>query len=389
MTKKNILLLFLSVLLFSCHVNSRKKAEEIIDEFKLKKEIDKRQTIFEVEGKFKNGQLLIEGETDNSALKSELLSLLNQLDIKDKIIVLPDSTVGNKTFGLINISVANLRSAPQHSAELATQALLGTPVKILKKNKNWFLIQTPDKYISWVDSEGIVAVSEKKLMDWKLDDKVIFTGDNATIYQTKTMKIPVSDITMGNILELEEQNYKAIKVRFPDGRTGFTLPTNWKAFDEFKNTIQPDTVLIKQLAQQFIGRPYLWGGTSARAMDCSGFVKTIYFMNGLILARDASLQTKYGDSINTTSGFNELQTGDLLFFGRKETAEQPESITHVALSFNGTEYIHAAGKIKRNSFNPESERYSSQRKNGFIRALRIIGETDQDGIQPLNNHPWY
>jgi hypothetical protein len=111
MTKKNILLLFLSVLLFSCHVNSRRKAEEIIDEFKLKKEIDKRQTIFEVEGKFKNGQLLIEGETDNSALKSELLSLLNQLDIKDKIIVLPDSTVGNKTFGLINISVANLRSA--------------------------------------------------------------------------------------------------------------------------------------------------------------------------------------------------------------------------------------------------------------------------------------
>ena len=90
---------------------------------------------------------------------------------------------------------------------------------------------------------------------------------------------------------------------------------DWLDFDEFRNTIKPDTTEIKKLATQFLGRPYLWGGTSARAMDCSGFIKTLYFMNGLLLARDASLQTKYGTLVNTEANFNELKTGDLLFFG--------------------------------------------------------------------------
>ncbi|NQU55396.1 MAG: C40 family peptidase [Bacteroidetes bacterium] len=389
MNIKNILFLFLFVPLFSCHFSNGKKATEIIAKFQFEKAIDKRETIFNVVASYKNGRWILEGETDNSTLKSELFLLLNQFDITDKVNILPDSTVGKNTYGIVNLSVANLRTAPQHSAELATQALLGTPVKLLKKDNDWFLIQTPDKYIAWIDSEGIVPISEKQLTDWKQSQKIIFTGDNGNIYKTDKFKIPVSDIAMGNILNVEEENYKAIKIRFPDGRQGFTTPDNWKDFDEFKNNIQPDTIHLKHLANQLMGRPYLWGGTSARAMDCSGFVKTIYFMNGLLLARDASLQTKHGDLVNTESNFNEIMTGDLLFFGQKKTQEQSEKVTHVALSFGKTEFIHAAGKIKRNSFNPKSKIYSVNRTNNFIRARRVMNVANQNGIQQLKNHPWY
>ncbi|MBK6284521.1 MAG: C40 family peptidase [Draconibacterium sp.] len=120
------------------------------------------------------------------------------------------------------------------------------------------------------------------------------------------------------------------------------------------------------LANQLMGRPYLWGGTSARAMDCSGFVKTLYFMNGVILARDASLQIKQGEKVEVENDFSNLQTGDLLFFGQKKSDDQPEKITHVAFSLGNTEYIHASGKIERNSFERNSAIYSEYRKNSFV-----------------------
>jgi len=387
---KNILsILILSLILFSCNISKRNKAEKLINNFQEKKVPDRRETIFDVSAIFEKGNVTLVGETDNLALKEHLLNDLKEINFIDKISLLPNSTVGNQTFGLITISVANLRSKPNHSAELATQALLGTPVKILKKEKGWFQIQTPDKYISWIDAAGIELFTEKQLNNWQQTKRVIFTGDNGFVYETENFRVPVSDIIMGNLLEETDRNYMSIKVSLPDGRIGFTPRKEWLDFGQFKNSVKPDTTKLKQMATRFTGRPYLWGGTSARAMDCSGFIKTLYFMNGIILARDASLQTKYGDLIITETNFEQLQTGDLLFFGRKEDSLQSEKVTHVALSFGGTEYIHAAGKIKRNSFNVESQIYSESRIQSFVRARRIIGVTNQSGIQQIKNHTWY
>lgn len=385
----NTFLLFLSILILSCNISKRNEAEKIINKFSDEKIEDKREAIFEVYAAFENGRVIIKGETDNPSLKKELLSSLQSLKFKDEIIVLPDSSVGDKTYGLINLSVANLRSVPKHSGELATQALFGTPVKILKIEKDWYQIQTPDNYISWVDEAGVTPYSEIQFEDWKKSERIIFIKDNGLIFDDEQLKNPLSDVTMGNILEELERNPPIVKVRFPDGRIGFSESANWSNFNVFKKSIYPDTTQLKYTAKQLMGRPYLWGGTSARAMDCSGFVKTIYFMNGIILARDASLQTRHGGLIQNDGKFNQLQTGDLLFFGRKKTEIQSESITHVAFSFGGTEYIHASGKIKMNSFNPESKIYSDYRKKSFIRARKIIGFKNQKGIQQIKNHPWY
>ena len=67
------------------------------------------------------------------------------------------------------------------------------------------------------------------------------------------------------------------------------------------------------------------------AVDCSGFTKSVYYLNGIILARDASQQcytgedvdiTKYvNDSLYTMDALQNLKKGDLVFFGRKATAE--------------------------------------------------------------------
>jgi len=70
---------------------------------------------------------------------------------------------------------------------------------------------------------------------------------------------------------------------------------------------------IVQTAKQLLGVPYLWGGTSTKGMDCSGFTKQVYFMHGIILARDASQQVRYGRLIDEVGDFSDARPGDLVF----------------------------------------------------------------------------
>ncbi|TNF44022.1 MAG: glycoside hydrolase [Bacteroidetes bacterium] len=383
------LFLFMLFFLFSCSTDHKNDAEKIVRKFISANSVDQRETVFEINLSTENGQLIVAGETDRPELKSGLLSELKIYNPIDQISVLPDSTVGEKLFGLINLSVANLRTEPNHAAELATQALFGTPVKILQFKNGWYRIQTPDNYISWVDDDGLFPLNETEFEKWKVSKRVIFTGDNGTIFENHDFGNPVSDVTTGNILLEVSRNPKSIQVQLPDGRTGFTEPENWLDFENFKNTVLPDSATVRLLAVKLTGRPYLWGGTSARAMDCSGFVKTIYFMNGIVLARDASLQVKQGILADTLVNPASFQTGDLLFFGQKASETSKERVTHVALSLGGNEFIHASGRIKVNSFNPESPVFSEYRKSSFIRARRIIGAESSSGVVKLKEHSWY
>lgn len=382
------LFIFALLLLVSCGVDNRKEAENIIAEFENENIADKRETVFDVYPVFEQGDLVLKGEISNPQIKQDLTDAFGSLKFRDKITLLPDSTVGDKTFALINLSVANLRGEPSHSSELVTQALLGTPLKILKKEKGWYLIQTPDNYVSWVDAAGITPITENELQNWCQTERTIFIGNFTEIFRDERMEQPLSDVCMGNILETVSQNRRRLELRFPDGRTGFTANSDWTTFETFKNETQPDTTNIINLARQFTGRPYLWGGTSSRGLDCSGFTKMIYFMNGIILARDASLQVRHGQMVEAGESFSQFQPGDLLFFG-KMTADSTERITHVAVSTGATEFIHASGMVKENSFNPASEIYSEYRRESFMRARRIIGSEGTEEIRWIKEHPWY
>ena len=69
--------------------------------------------------------------------------------VTDSIVLLPDASVGEKSYGVVDVSVCNVRSADDFSAELSLQALLGMPVHIIQ-NGMFYRVQTPDLYTGWV-----------------------------------------------------------------------------------------------------------------------------------------------------------------------------------------------------------------------------------------------
>ncbi len=373
--------------------NKMEKLNSILVEVKEKFAPDKRVAIFSIEAAESESKIILNGETNLAEAKTELARLLKEskIDFEDQVEVLPSPKLDGMIYGVIKLSVANFRSKPDHPAELVTQSILGTPLKVYKKGEDgYYLVQTPDGYVSWLDDDGFELMNEKEFVDWKSSEKVIYLKEYGFSYsQPDENSQTVSDLVAGNILKFENTNNEFYSVTFPDGRKAFVKKSEAVVFDDWYNSLSPTGESILKTAYRFMGIPYLWGGTSTKGMDCSGFTKTVYFLNGIILSRDASQQVNTGELIDTENGWENLQAGDLLFFGRKANGDKKERITHVAIYIGDGDFIHAAGRVKINSFNPEKPYYSDYRKSGFIRAKRILTSVGKNGIERILDNSFY
>ncbi|KPK87901.1 MAG: hypothetical protein AMS27_01105 [Bacteroides sp. SM23_62_1] len=388
---KHLTFLIIIVLFTGCNQFQQKEINELISGIRQKYVPDRRIALFDVHVD-KAGQLAVEGETNVVAAFNELDSILktDYPKVACKVICLPSESLGEKTWGIITISVANLRSIPGHSAELVTQALLGTPVKVLKKDNNWYLVQTPDSYLGWTTGGSISMMTEDEIRQFNNSERIIFTGMTGSCYQLPDeYSQPVSDLILGSILEVDEIHTRFFRVKFPDGRTGFVDKKQCLPLDIWKESFTYSPEKILKTAMPFLGLPYLWGGTSSKAVDCSGFTKTVFFMNGIILQRDASQQVLYGDLVNTSEDYGNLKPADLLFFGTHETDSTKERVTHVAIYIGNGEIIHSSGLVRKNSMIPGKENYSSYLDSIFIRAKRILTCVGESGIEPFFENDFY
>ncbi len=91
---------------------------------------------------------------------------------------------------------------------------------------------------------------------------------------------------------------------------------------------------IKAYAIQYIGNPYLWGGTSlTNGADCSGFVQTIYKKYGVSLPRTSRDQVKKGTKVTS----KDMKIGDLVFYTNSAGV-----VDHVAIYIGNNQIVHAA-----------------------------------------------
>ncbi|MBF8963637.1 C40 family peptidase [Pontibacter sp. FD36] len=347
---------------------------------------DKRVALFDVEP---NGNVL-RGETNMPEAKADLLKRLQAANVSfvDSIQVLPEAELEGKHQAIVTISVANLRSQPKHSAELATQATMGTPLKVWKKQNGWYLVQTPDQYLAWVDYGGVALMDQTAFNNWQQGKKLIYTKTYGFAHATgdKNATI-VSDMVYGDVMVLKNKTKDFYEVAFPDGRTGFVSAAEAMDFKEWVATRKPTEENLVASSKEMLGMPYLWGGTSVKGMDCSGFTKTIFFMNGLVLPRDASQQVHIGELVPTDKGWDELRPGDLLFFGVPAKDGKPERVVHVGMWIGGNqEFIHSAGRVRINSMNPSAENHDASELARFLRAKRISPEAT---LVDLRQKPLY
>jgi cell wall-associated NlpC family hydrolase len=293
-------------------------------------------------------------------------------------------------YGVIHVSVADAREEADYGAEMGTQVLLGHPVRVYEKVSDLWRVETPEGYSAWVMNGTLTRLDKEQFNEWIGAPKVIFTDDYGFAYETPDEKQQrASDLVFGNLLKYEGENEKFYDVAYPDGRKAFVLKTQSRQYDDWKASIQLTGESIVQTALTLKGIPYVWGGTSEKGMDCSGFSKTVFLKHGIILQRNASQQARNGIPVDISAGYENLRPGDLMFFGKKATAEKKERVRHVAIYKGNKEFIHAAGYVHINSLDPDSPIYDEHNTKEFLRANRIIGAIDTEGIWSIDNNPLY
>ncbi len=313
------------------------------------------------------------------------------------IAVLPDSSVMDRLAGVVNLSVANLRVQPNNQAELATQVLLGTVVDLLQQQDGYYRIRTPEGYIAWVSVSSITPMTLIESTHWKTAERVIFTADFGHSYTAPDERsLRVSDLVMGNILRAEGQSDGFLHVRYPDGREAYIRDELVSPFDAWLVTARPAAEHVIATAKTMMGIPYLWGGTSVKGVDCSGFTKTAYYMNGIVIPRDASQQVLAGLPVDVLSGdtldrekaLKHLRPADLLFFASGSDRPPSARVTHVALYLGDGEFIHAAGTVRINSLLPEAPHFDDFQTRTLVAARRYIGQPDP-ALAPVATHGAY
>ncbi len=385
--------LFLTTLVFiSCSMQKENpRVAALLAEAKKKFAPDKRTAVFNVRGSLNGNALTLAGEVHDEMMKQELMQFIKDKEnytLVDILIALPHPSLGGKVFGVVSTSVANMRVKPGHAEEMATQVLLGTPLKILKRDDDWYYVQSPDQYIGWTD-DMVTHMTKDEYEQWSRRPKIIVTTTYAHSYRTKEKEETLTDIVAGNILAFKNDDGKYFEVEYPNGKQGFVAKEDARLLSEWLTNAKDSPESIMTTAKRFMGVPYLWGGTSAKAMDCSGFTKTVFFLNGVVLPRDASQQALVGEPVSITDGYRQLKKGDLVFFGRKASAERGERVTHVGIYLSNYKFIHEGGDVRVNSFNPSDADYSEYRTSMLLSAKRIIGVGEEHGVKRLASLPYY
>ena len=293
-------------------------------------------------------------------------------------------------YGVVNISVCNLRETPNFTAQMVSQALLGTPVEVLGISDNgnpWPEVVTPDDYNGWVHYKAITLMDKEQLLAWNRAPKVVVTALHGAVYEKPFSSSGiVSDVVAGDRLEYLGKHGSWYRIGFPDGRNGYLRMRDGKTEEQWRKRLDQSADAILATALTMNGYPYVWGGMSPNGMDCSGFVRTVLFMHDIIIPRDASEQAEVGQRIDIRDN---LIPGDLVFFGKIREDGSPR-VSHVGFYLGNDRFIHSMGLVQISSFNPSDPLYDEYNTGRYLFGTRFLPYIDKEkGITTTLSNPFY
>jgi len=223
----------------------------------------------------------------------------------------------------INVPVATMFEEAADNARVASQAIYSEPVEILQESDSRVKIQTPDGYQGWVSNNTLI----KKEMEYPENPSVTLARVNrwaAHLYSVQDTEYgPILTLPFESRLEvvdeLGDRNGRWLQVKLLDGTLAY--------IQRGDVLLNPKPISLNdalKFCENFLDLPYTWGGRSSFGYDCSGFTQMVYRLMGFSIPRDSKDQFAW-------SGFKdvpleELQAGDLIFFGPSETR-----VTHVGM----------------------------------------------------------
>jgi len=241
--------------------------------------------------------------------------------------------------GVVLNNVANVYKEPDTTVELVTQAIVGTTLTIEESSEGWHYVRLPDRYHGWIEASHVRQYAPD-------EPPYASSGPVAEVQSLlgflhrqpdDTTPAPVLQVPIGARLEVAEERDERVRVVLPDGAQLWMRRGDLVILEGNSPRPRGTVQQIIATAKRFLGLPYMWGGTTPLGIDCSGFVQLSHHLNGVSLLRDASIQ--YTQTGLLPVEREDLEAGDLIFFGRK-------AITHVGLCIGNGEFIHATTHIR-------------------------------------------
>lgn len=265
---------------------------------------------------------------------------------------------GYTNLGIANVSGnLNVRKEPSTSSALTGKMKDGTACEILGIDGGWARIKSGEVegYVSmdYLLTGAAAKMKAREVLHFvvKVNADALKVRDDASLNGAVLTQVPKNEE-----LDYVETVGEWVKVNI-DGNEAYV-------FGEYVDIIQKlDTaVTMKELkygegvtnlrvdiveyAKQFIGNPYVWGGTSlTKGADCSGFVQSVFKKFNINLSRTSRTQAGDGKKISAS----ELQPGDLIFY-----ADSSGTINHVAIYIGNSQVVHASSPktgIKISNYN--------------------------------------
>ena len=330
---------------------------------------DQRLNVFSVSGEENRGKIILTGESTSksaiAAIESKVRIYGNE--VENNIDYLPLKNLQADTCGIVRLSVVTQYKKPDVISIYLNQTLLGSTVKILKKKSGLYYCQLEDGYLGWVEDSALFIGDISIIQKWDVAPKVVVSGFWGQVKEDSSAFSPsVRDIVFGNTLKSLKKYDDWWQVELPDHKRGFVKTELLTPQTEWERLPKATPERIVKTALDLQGIPYVWGGTSIKGLDCSGFTYTVYKKNGITLKRDANMQVKMGIAVKISENFEDAQLGDLLFFGAR-----PSRITHVGIYIGDMQFIHAEGYVHQNSFRQLDENFHPYRKR-TLRAIRRV-----------------